>query len=317
MAKITEMTEDTAVGGAEKMYLVDGSQDKYAVLTSLKSLFGSQVATLATLKTYQGLANNQVIFLIGGTVDNDAKAGMFYWDAVSTATADDDDIVQVTGVTTGRWIRLTDQQYVNITGDTITGTLTLANTASIVIASGAGIAFETGAGIAFETGARIAFKTGATLSFATDVSLEVTDSKTTLVDDDALLLQDSASSDTLVTTTLANLGLYMQAEIQTARAWVNFNGTDTVAIRASYNVSSITDNGTGDYTVNFTNAMPDDNYSITATAARQTSTGATNQNSLYINGTAEYLSGSVRIGCSTTQSTTLVDPPICGVAIFR
>ena len=45
-----------------------------------------------------------------------------------------------------------------------------------------------------------------------------------------------------------------------ARAWVNFNGTGTVAIRASGNVSSITDNGTGDYTVNFTTAMPDVNY---------------------------------------------------------
>lgn len=44
------------------------------------------------------------------------------------------------------------------------------------------------------------------------------------------------------------------------RAWVNFNGTGTVAIRASGNVSSITDNGVGDYTVNFTNAMPDANY---------------------------------------------------------
>jgi len=46
------------------------------------------------------------------------------------------------------------------------------------------------------------------------------------------------------------------------RAWVNFNGTGTVAIRASFNVTSITDNGTGDYTVNFTNAMPDVNYSV-------------------------------------------------------
>ena len=46
------------------------------------------------------------------------------------------------------------------------------------------------------------------------------------------------------------------------RAWVNFNGTSTVAIRASGNVSSITDNGTGDYTLNFTTAMPDANYSI-------------------------------------------------------
>jgi hypothetical protein len=51
------------------------------------------------------------------------------------------------------------------------------------------------------------------------------------------------------------------------RAWVNFNGTGTVAIRASFNVSSITDNGTGDYTVNFTNAMPDANYSKVAIVA--------------------------------------------------
>lgn len=46
------------------------------------------------------------------------------------------------------------------------------------------------------------------------------------------------------------------------RAWVNFNGTGTVAIRASGNVSSITDNGTGNYTVNFTTAMPDTNGAI-------------------------------------------------------
>ena len=48
-----------------------------------------------------------------------------------------------------------------------------------------------------------------------------------------------------------------------AKAWVNFNGTGTVAIRASYNVSSITDNGTGNYTINFTNAMSDTNYATT------------------------------------------------------
>ena len=46
------------------------------------------------------------------------------------------------------------------------------------------------------------------------------------------------------------------------RAWVNFNGTGTIAIRASFNVRDITDNGTGDYTVNFTNAFADANYSV-------------------------------------------------------
>lgn len=52
------------------------------------------------------------------------------------------------------------------------------------------------------------------------------------------------------------------APIYAARAWVNFNGTGTVAIRGSGNVSSITDNGTGDYTVNFTTAMPDANFAV-------------------------------------------------------
>jgi hypothetical protein len=51
------------------------------------------------------------------------------------------------------------------------------------------------------------------------------------------------------------------------RAWVNFNGTGTVAIRAAGNVASITDNGTGDYTVNFTTAMPDANYAAVATVS--------------------------------------------------
>lgn len=48
-----------------------------------------------------------------------------------------------------------------------------------------------------------------------------------------------------------------------AKAWVSFNGTGTVAIRTAFNVSSITDNGTGNYTVNMTNPMIDTNYAIT------------------------------------------------------
>lgn len=55
------------------------------------------------------------------------------------------------------------------------------------------------------------------------------------------------------------------------RAWVNFNGTGTVAIRSSFNVTSITDNGNGDYTVNFTNAMPDVNYCVSNYSASTSS----------------------------------------------
>ena len=52
-----------------------------------------------------------------------------------------------------------------------------------------------------------------------------------------------------------------------ARAWVNFNGTGTVAIRGSANVSSITDNGIGDYIMNFTTAMQDVNYTLVGACA--------------------------------------------------
>jgi hypothetical protein len=61
---------------------------------------------------------------------------------------------------------------------------------------------------------------------------------------------------------LMNSGYGSDAVAYGCRAWVNFNGTSTIAIRASGNVSSITDNGTGDYTVNLTSAMPDANYSF-------------------------------------------------------
>jgi hypothetical protein len=59
-----------------------------------------------------------------------------------------------------------------------------------------------------------------------------------------------------------NSGYGSTATAYGCRAWVNFNGTGTVAIRSSANVSSITDNGTGNYTVNFAIAMPDNQYSF-------------------------------------------------------
>lgn len=108
-----------------------------------------------------------------------------------------------------------------------------------------------------------------------------------------------------------NSGYGSAATAYGCRAWVNFNGTSTVAIRASGNVSSITDNGTGDYTVNFTTAMPDANYSATLSSG--------------MNSAAQY--------CTTNQSTTqstsairvqnsnlaasLVDNANMYVAIFR
>jgi len=51
-----------------------------------------------------------------------------------------------------------------------------------------------------------------------------------------------------------------------AKAWVNFDGTGTIAVRDSFNVASLTDNATGNYTVNFMSAMSDANYSANSTS---------------------------------------------------
>ena len=102
------------------------------------------------------------------------------------------------------------------------------------------------------------------------------------------------------------------APLYLCRAWVNFNGTGTVAIRASGNVSSITDNGTGDYTVNFTTAMPDANYSATGSTIGS-SAGAT-----FIESNDAALSTTTcTVGVWSAQLSTRVDRNCVCVAIFR
>ena len=65
----------------------------------------------------------------------------------------------------------------------------------------------------------------------------------------------------------ADLNSALSDTIGKVKAWVNFNGTGTVAIRAGYNVSSITDLGTATYTANFTVALQDVNYATVATCS--------------------------------------------------
>ena len=98
----------------------------------------------------------------------------------------------------------------------------------------------------------------------------------------------------------------------TCRAWVNFNGTSTVAIREDGNVTSITDNGTGDYTVNFTTALPDANYAITMNGYQTT---AANAFVGYATGQT-YTTGAVRVG-SFNASFAYTDAQNVSVAIFR
>lgn len=97
-----------------------------------------------------------------------------------------------------------------------------------------------------------------------------------------------------------------------AKAWVNFNGTGTVAIRANFNVTSITDNGTGDYTVNFTNAMTDANYSVNVSAGRGTGSGLFPELGL----TAPATSG-VRVAFINSALSAYADPQYAMVSVFR
>ena len=96
------------------------------------------------------------------------------------------------------------------------------------------------------------------------------------------------------------------------RAWVNFDGTGTVAIRASFNVSSITDNGTGQYTVNFTNAFADANYAGVAMIRADTDYGPlVGQPHAYSTQTASQL------WLKTGAYNSLQDSSVVTVAVFR
>jgi hypothetical protein len=103
-----------------------------------------------------------------------------------------------------------------------------------------------------------------------------------------------------------------------ARAWVNFNGTGTVAIRASGNVSSITDNGTGYYTLNFATAMSDANYSYLAKSTRTTNNTAasTDMNTSAVGVDPATGTLIIKTGFNSGVNTT-EDSPNVTVAIFR
>lgn len=108
------------------------------------------------------------------------------------------------------------------------------------------------------------------------------------------------------------------AEFYKCRAWVNFNGTGTIAIRAAGNVSSITDNGVGLYRINFTTAMPDVNYTYITGVGRnldpENSANVLNGR-LIANQTTTFLDIQ---GVSTNAvSSSIADFDVACVAIFR
>ena len=112
-----------------------------------------------------------------------------------------------------------------------------------------------------------------------------------------------------------NSGFGSVATAYGCRAWVNFNGTGTVAIREDGNVTSITDNGTGTYTVNFTTAMPDANYCANLSVAE--TSGASSAVSGIFATSAAPTSSAIRVFCVGNSSDSLADTAFYNVAIFR
>lgn len=119
--------------------------------------------------------------------------------------------------------------------------------------------------------------------------------------------------------TAAKLGSTERLRI--AKAWVNFNGTTSPGtIRSSYNVSSVTRNATGDYTINFTNALTDADYSVVAVSSWQTGGAATTPGGVLAVGrsvTATPLTTtSVRLVAPSKDSSTFQNPEFNCVTIF-
>jgi len=134
----------------------------------------------------------------------------------------------------------------------------------------------------------------------------------------------TAALNNLLPSQTSNSGKYLTtdgtnsswASVNVAKAFVNFNGTGTVSIRASSNVSSITDNGTGDYTINFTSALSDANYTATL-GAGATSGNGTNFNYGVADSSTARTTTALRVWYFTSSGANFADTANYEVAIFR
>ena len=135
---------------------------------------------------------------------------------------------------------------------------------------------------------------------------------------DASKIQDlTITTNKIADNQITNAKLDSTTRLRIAKAWVNFNGTTSPGtIRSSYNVSSVTKNGTGDYTINFTTALADANYAIAGVATLSTTLTT---NTSYVmsqsgTGTTQKTVNTARIWTKT--STAIADVDFCDVIVF-
>lgn len=186
----------------------------------------------------------------------------------------------------------------DVNGVNTTGTVT-SGTTSLVVASAAGITagmFVVGEGIT--PGTTVSSIASTTVTLSANAGATLSSAPVTFYSANKVLSP-------------ATVGGML------CRAWVNFFGAGTVSINASYNVSSITDNGVGNYTVNFTTAMPDANYSIAVATGNSASN--INANIGHTQGNSARSASSVDIATRSIggNSQSLIDSGDVNVAIFR
>lgn len=105
---------------------------------------------------------------------------------------------------------------------------------------------------------------------------------------------------------------------RTAKAWVNFNGTGTPAVTRDFQVDSITDNGIGDYTINFTSgALTTSSYCVVSSAEAESGINVSHMRCASVYGGTKSTS-SVRIRCGgLANATDFIDLPAVFIATFE
>jgi len=226
--------------------------------------------------------------------------------AASAASVDDTNLVHKVGNETVAGIKTFSSTISgSVNGNAATATkLQTARTIN-------GVSFDGGANITVVDSTKALLDGSATQAFSATtapVGTNTTQVATTAFVNSEIANDVGVANSAVVKTALNATG---PAPIYACRAWVNFNGTGTVAIRASGNVSTIADNGVGNYTVNFTTGMPDTSYSTIVGIGSGSTGGYTVNNNIGI-----YSISAVQFA---TQNTTpaVIDAPYVFVSIFR
>jgi hypothetical protein len=130
------------------------------------------------------------------------------------------------------------------------------------------------------------------------------------------LAAPSASGTTTLTLPATTGTVLNDATCGVCRAWVNFNGVTTATIRASYNVSSVTRNSSGDYTINFTTALSDANYAATF-GVRNDGAGSGANFAVVVKQTTTPTASAINIVCGAPSLGTATDSAYIYASFFR